>query len=137
VSFAASSLSPDASKADLANVVTNTANSIRPFSTGRQIGAQIDVALDTAKYVTGVGLSANAQGAPLQLDGSIDGQTWSVLWVSPAADHGPSWDIGVNSFKAGAQTPGRLLRFLRLRVQGAEPKALEVRRFHIWAKDAK
>ena len=43
----------------------------------------------------------------------------------------------INDFDAGAQTPGRLLRFLRITVQGAEPKRLELRRFHIWAKQGK
>jgi alpha-L-fucosidase len=137
VSVTASSLSTQSSKTELANLVTNTANMVQPFSTGSQIGAEVDVALAGAKYVTGVSLSANAQGAPLQLDGSTDGATWTTLWRSPPADPASSWDIGVNSFKAGAQTPGRLLRFLRLKVQGTEPKTLEIRRFHIWAKDGK
>jgi hypothetical protein len=48
-----------------------------------------------------------------------------------------AWDIGVNSFNAGAETPGRMLRLLRIRVQGAEPKVLELRRFRIWAKERK
>jgi hypothetical protein len=60
-----------------------------------------------------------------------------MLWQSVAGDRGSSWDIGVNAFNAGAQTPGRLLRFLRLDVQGPQPEVLELRRFHIWAKDAK
>ncbi len=137
VSVAASSLSMHDAKVVLAKVVTNPASTIQPFSTNRQIGAQIDVALDRAKYVTGVSLSADAEGAPLQLEGSIDGKTWTTLWSSPAGDRGSSWDIGVNSFNAGAQTPGRLLRFLRIKVVGAEPRALELRRFHIWAKDGK
>jgi hypothetical protein len=137
VSVAASSLSTHDSKTELANVVTDTAGTAQPFSTGSQIGAQVDVALDAAKYVTGIGLSADAQGAPLQLDGSIDGKTWTVLWNSPPGEQGSSLEIGVNSFNAGAQTPGRLLRFLRLQVQGSEPKVLELRRFHIWAKDGK
>jgi hypothetical protein len=137
VSVAASSLSPHDSKAELAAVVTNAASAIQPFSTDRQIGAQIDIALNRAKFVTGIGLSANAQGAPVEIDGSLDGKTWTVLWHSPAGDEGSSWDIGVNDSNAGAETPGRLLRFLRIKVQGAEPQALELRRFHIWAKETK
>jgi alpha-L-fucosidase len=137
VTLAASSLSVHDSKTDLANVVTHTASTIQPFSTDSQIGAEIDITLDRAKYVTGISLAASAQGAPLQLEGSIDGKTWTTLWSSPPDEQGASWDIGVNSFKAGAQTPGRLLRFLRIKVQGPEPKALELRRFHIWAKDEK
>jgi alpha-L-fucosidase len=137
VSVAASSLSVPDLKTHLANVVTQPASTIQPFSTARQIRAQIDIVLDRAKYVTGIGLTASAQGAPMQLDGSTDGKTWTTLWRSPAGEQGSSWDIGVNSFNAGAQTPGRLLRYLRLKVQGTEPKALELRRFHIWAKDGK
>jgi hypothetical protein len=137
VSVTASSLSTHDHEADLANVVTNTVSAMQPFATDAQIGAQIDIALEKAKYVTGIGLSADAQGAALQLYGSIDGRTWTMLWQSPAGEQGSSWDIGVNSFNAGAETPGRLLRFLRLKVQGAEPKALELRRFLIWAKEGK
>ena len=99
--------------------------------------ARIDIALDRGKYVTGIGLSADAEGAPLQLDGSIDGKTWITLWHSPAGERGSRWDIGINSFNAGAETPGRLLRYLRITVQGAQPKALELRQFQIWAKDRK
>jgi len=99
--------------------------------------AQIDIALDRAEYVTGIGLSAESQRAPLELDGSIDGKTWAVLWDSPVGEEASSWDIGVNSFNAGAETPGRWLRFLRIKVQGAEPKVLELRRFDIWAKEGK
>ena len=99
--------------------------------------ARIDIALERAKYVTGIGLSADAEGVPLQLDGSIDGKTWTMLWRSPAGEQGSSWDIGINSFNAGAETPGRLLRYLRITLQGAKPKALELRRFQIWAKDEK
>lgn len=137
VSVTASSLATHDAKVVLAKVVTSPASAIQPFSTNRQIGAQIDVALDRAKYVTGVSLSANAEGAPLQLKGSIDGKTWTTLWSSPAGERGSSWDIGVNSFNAGGQTPGRWLRFLRIKVVGAKPRALELRRFHIWAKDGK
>jgi hypothetical protein len=60
-----------------------------------------------------------------------------MLWQSPGGEQGSQWDIGVNSFKAGAETPGRLLRFLRISVQGAEPKVLELQRFYIWAKEEK
>jgi hypothetical protein len=137
VSVTASSLAKHDYKADLANVVTNPVGTIRPFSTSSQIGAQIDVALDAARYVTGIGLSADAQGAQLQLHGSIDGKTWTLLWHSPVSEQVSSWDIDINGFDAGAETPGRLLRFLRIKVQGAEPKVLELRRFHIWAKEAK
>ncbi len=137
VSVTASSLSTHDSKTELADVVTNAASAIQPFSTHSQIGAHIDIALDNARYVTGISLSASAQGAPLRLDGSIDGKKWTMLWQSVAGDRGSSWDIGVNAFNAGAQTPGRLLRFLRLDVQGPQPEVLELRRFHIWAKDAK
>jgi alpha-L-fucosidase len=137
VTVTASSLSTHASKTDIAPVVTDAAGTVQPMSTGRQIGAEINVALDKAKYVTGVSLSADAQGAVLQLDGSTDGAIWITLWQSPSDEQGSSWDVGVNSFNAGAQTPGRLLRFLRLKVQGSEPKTLDLRRFHIWAKDTK
>ena len=99
--------------------------------------AAIDIALDRPRWVTGIELAANAQGAPLQLDGSIYGKTWTMLWHSPGGEQGSQWDIGVNSFKAGAETPGRLLRFLRISVQGAEPKVLELQRFYIWAKEEK
>jgi hypothetical protein len=99
--------------------------------------AAIDIDLDRPRYVTGIDLAANAQGAQLQLDGSIDGKTWTMLWQSPGGEQGSQWDIGVNSFKAGAETPGRLLRLLRIHVQGAEPQALELRRFRIWAKEGK
>jgi len=143
VSVNLSSLATQVSQADLVNVVINSESTIRPVSTDRQIGPYIDIALDRAKYVTGIGLSASAEGAALQLDGSIDGKTWTLVWQSPAgeaqsrSEQESRWDIGVNSFNAGAQTPGRLLRFLRLKVQGAEPHALTLRRFHIWAKDGK
>ena len=137
VSVTASSLSTQDSNADLANVVTHPVSTIQPFSTDSQIGAHIDIALDRLKYVTGIGLSATAQGAPLQLEGSIDGKTWTLLWHSPAGEPGSSWDIGVNSFNAGAETPGRSLRFLRLEVQVTDPRVLELRRFHIWAKEGK
>ncbi len=136
VSVTASSLATHDHEADLANVVTKPARTIQPFSTDNQVGAEIDIALDRPHYVTGIGLSADAQGAPLRLDGSIDGKTWTMLWHSSPGEPGSSWDIGVNSFNAGAETPGRLLRFLRISVQGAEPKVLELRRFHIWAKEA-
>jgi hypothetical protein len=137
VSVQASSLAARDSNVDLATVVINPEGTIQPFSTDSQIGAQIDIALDLPHYVTAIELSANAQGAPLELDGSIDGKTWTMLWHSPAGEQGGPWDIGVNSFNAGAQTPGRLLRLLRIRVPGAEQKVLELRRFHIWAKAAK
>jgi len=99
--------------------------------------AEIDIALDRSRYVTGIDLAANSQGAPLQLDGSVDGKTWTMLWHSPVGGQDSAWDIGVNSFNAGAETPGRMLRLLRIRVQGAEPKVLELRRFRIWAKERK
>jgi alpha-L-fucosidase len=137
VSVTASSLAPHDAEVDLANVVTQPVGTIQSFSTDSQVGAEIDIALDRPGYVTGIGLAANAQGAPLQLDGSIDGTTWTMLWHSAAGEPASQWDIGVNSFHAGAQTPGRLLRFLRIKVQGAEPKVLELRRFHIWTKDGK
>jgi hypothetical protein len=60
-----------------------------------------------------------------------------MLWHSPVNEQDSSWDIGINDFDAGAETPGRLLRFLRITVQGAEPAVLELRRFHIWAKEGK
>jgi hypothetical protein len=137
VSVTASSLATHDYKADLANVVTNPVGTTQPFSTSSQTGAQIDVTLDRAEYVTGIGLSADAQGAPLQLHGSIDGKKWTMLWHSSVSEPDSSWDIDINDFDAGAQTPGRLLRFLRITVQGAEPKRLELRRFHIWAKQGK
>jgi alpha-L-fucosidase len=102
-----------------------------------QVGAQIDIALDAARYVTGISLAADAEGSPLELDGSTDGQDWVPLWHSPAGESVGHWDIGVNGFNAGAETPGRLLRFLRLDAQGTEGKALELRRFDIWAKESK
>jgi len=137
VSVTASSLSTHDSRADLATVVTRTAAEMQAFATDRQVGAQIDIALDGPQYVTGISLAANAEGAALQVDGSVDGKTWIPLWCSPAGEQGSSWDIGVNSFKAGAETPGRLLRLLRLKVVGADPRVLELRRFHIWTKQGK
>jgi alpha-L-fucosidase len=137
VSVKASSLCSHDSENELSNVVTNTASTTHPFSTDSQIGAQIAIELDRARYVTGISLAASAQGAPLELDGSVDGKTWTVLLNSTAGDPRSKWDIGVNDFKAGAETPGRLLRFLRIKVQGADPKALELRRLHIWAKEGK
>jgi alpha-L-fucosidase len=98
---------------------------------------RIDIALDRAEYVTGISLVAERQGAPLQLEGSIDGKTWSLLWHSPVGEQGSRWDIGINDFNAGAETPGRLLRYLRLTVQGTQPKALELQRVQIWAKEEK
>jgi hypothetical protein len=141
VSVTASSLATQDSQVDLANVVTHTLGTIQPFSTDSQVGAQIDVALERAQYVTGISLAADADGAALTLEGSIDGKAWTMLWDSSASslagERGGSRDIGVNSFNAGAQTPGRLLRYLRIKVKGTEPHALELRRFHIWAKDVK
>jgi hypothetical protein len=98
---------------------------------------QIEVALDRARYVTGISLAADAHGAPLQLEGSIDGESWSVLWQSPVGEQGSRWDIGINDFNAGAETPGRLLRYVRIAVQGVEPKAIELRGVQIWAKEGK
>jgi alpha-L-fucosidase len=99
--------------------------------------AEIDIALDKALYVTGISLAADAAGAALRLDGSLDGKTWTRLWHSPAGDAASGWDIGINGFNAGAKTPGSLLRFLRIRAHGAAPKAFELRRLNIWAKERK
>jgi alpha-L-fucosidase len=99
--------------------------------------ARIDIALERAEYVTGINLVAEPPGAPLQLEGSIDGKTWTLLWHSPVGEQASRWDIGVNDFNAGAETPGRLLRYFRITVQGTDPKALELRRLQIWAKEGK
>ena len=136
VTVTASSLSTQDSKTDLAKVVTDPVGSIKPFSTEGEIAPHIDIALDRARYVTGIVLSASAQGATLRLEGSVDGRTWTTLWEAPAGEQAAGWDIGVNSSNAGAETPGRLLRYLRLEVSGAEPKVLELRHLQIWAKDA-
>jgi hypothetical protein len=107
------------------------------MSVTQSSAARVDIALDSAEYVTGISLVAERHGTALQLEGSIDGKTWTLLWHSPAGGQGSRWDIGVNSFNAGAETPGRLLRYLRITAQGTEPQALELRRLQIWTKEGK
>jgi len=99
--------------------------------------AQIEIALDRAEYVTGISLVAERHRTPLQIEGSIDGKVWTMIWHSAVSDQGPPLYIDVNEFNAGAETPGRLLRYLRITAQGTEPKALELRRLQIWTKEGK
>ena len=99
-------------------------------------GSWIQVDLGSTQQVTGVYLDAAVGDAPLEVALSNDGATFSSIWTSTSTSAGQRapWEIEVNEMKAGAITPGRNVRYIRVRLANAATGTLNVRNLGVWVK---
>ncbi len=90
------------------------------------------------QFVTGVLLKSDMKTGRFALSLS-KGDGWETVWTQDLDASSPgTWDIEVNDFKAGAQTPGKLTDELRLEyipADGAAPMSIDFMK--IWAKGHK
>ncbi len=105
--------------------------------TGVEVHPSLQVDLNVPKYVTGIEITTVPTGDILEMSFSVDGQSWDHYWQSKPGEGDGKWDIDVNSFKAGAETPGKAAKSIRFRLLSDKPTQLVVKTIKIWGKDSK
>ncbi|MCA8890036.1 MAG: alpha-L-fucosidase [Parvularculaceae bacterium] len=131
----ASSLQAAPSDKTLRSLISGKKSKGAKVSTSSEAAPWISVDLGVSGYVSGLYLDADAQGQAVMVELSVDGETYIPVWEGPT-EAGPH-EIEVNDFIAGAQTPGRLARFVRVKASGGDPTRLSLSQLGVWMKDSK
>ena len=135
-SVTASSLKQPYSAAQEQLLIHNPSEVAFFFETKEETRPWVQIDLGEAGFVTGVNVAADVGHDNLTFSVSEDGSEWETLWEIPAAYASDGvWDIEVNSFKAGAQTPGKPVRYIRFSIEQGNAASLRLKQIGIWSKD--
>jgi hypothetical protein len=66
----------------------------------------------------------------LILSVSEDGETWERIWQAEECE--PQWLVRVTSYFAGADVPGRPVRYLKVATEGEQRRPLILQRFTVY-----
>jgi alpha-L-fucosidase len=106
------------------------------FHTAQEMNPWAEIDLGREISVTGLRIKNRILGkeraATLRVSLSTDGQSWQEVWR--AAGGQELWEIPVCDFLAGAQVPGRKVRFLKLDLAAAKPEYLHLRQVEVFGK---
>jgi hypothetical protein len=72
------------------------------------------------------------RAATLRLSVSTDNQSWKEIWQ--AGSVAAQWEIPVTDILAGAEVPGREVRYLRLELRTSHPTPLHLRQVKVWGR---
>lgn len=133
----ASSLATPLAEGDTSRLVQDGGQAGFAVATKAESHPWVQLDLGAPTFVTGVYLDADAGDQPLTIDVSADGVTYSHVWTMDTKGEKGPWEVEVNDFIAGAITPGRLARFVRIGVAGGASAGLTVRQVGTWSKGAK
>ncbi|ALO42863.1 alpha-L-fucosidase [Pseudoalteromonas phenolica] len=106
------------------------------FETRKERKPWIQVSLHAEMSVTGITIKGDLKSDDLQLETSLDGKSWEVVWESDKHDSQAHADVEINGFNAGALMPGKKLRYIRLKNDSNNSSSIKLEQFKFWAKSA-
>ena len=105
------------------------------FHTGDEMNPWVQVDLGKIENVTGLVIE-NRPGEHrtegLILSISEDGRQWTKIWT--ASDWQQVWEVVVAATQAGAEVPGRPVRYLKFETRPAKPAPMLLQRVEIYGK---
>lgn len=135
--ISSSGLKQSVSNDDITKFVSGTTDKGFGIATASGQDQWIQLDLGKATFVTGIYLDAITEGSALSVALSKDGKAFFPVWQSSEREPSGPWEIEVNDFIAGAQTPGREARYVRVSTTGGVTNGLTARQMGIWSKVSK